>query len=538
MSLIKDVLGQIFRKPSPAGHSAGDTGLDTKLKAAMAHHQSGRLLEAENLYKEIIRADPDHADAIHLLGVIAHQGGHQQIALDLIAEAIDIDSENPLYYSNLGETHFALGEIPEAIDCYASALEIAPDFAQAYGNLGNALKLQGNPDEAEAALQRAVSISPDLAAAHFVLGDLYVDRGELDAAECSLSTCLELAPEHREAATLLALVNAALGNYDAAADCFLSRLRTAQSPDRQISAEQESFYTTSVGKLMHDAEQLEYLVTRGVLPETFKAIVAECRQFIDGAPELCGTHTFSIAKMCTPGFRDAYNRLHFHRHTPAIIGAALNSQLDFAAVEAGFLRDGRRYTYVDDLLSPEALAGLQNFCLESTIWYKMEHEDEVGTMVSNGFSCPLLFQIVDELRGHLPNVIGKNVLRNAWSYRYYGEAPGVRAHMDNGDVTVNFWITPDSANLNSDSGGLIIWNKRAPADYARNTKQQADAVLHRLLSEPDTRKDHIPYRCNRAVVFDALTIHGTDDFEFRSGFENRRSNITLLYGPPRSAQVS
>jgi tetratricopeptide (TPR) repeat protein len=408
MSLIKDVFGQIFRKPPPAGHPAGDTGEDTKLKAAMAHHQSGRLLEAENLYKEIIRADPEHADAIHLLGVIAHQGGHQQIALDLITEAIDIDSKNPLYYSNLGEAHLALWEIPEAIDCYESALEIAPDFVQAYGNLGNALKLQGNPDEAEAALQRAVSISPDFAGAHFVLGDLYVDRGDLDAAERSLSTCLELAPEHREAATLLALVNAALGNYDAAAEIFLSRLRTAQSPDRQIPAEHESFYITSVGKLTHDAEQLEYLVTRGVLPETFKATGAECTEIIDGAPELSGTHTFSVAKMCTPGFRDAYNRLHFHRDTPAIVGAALNNQLDFAAVEADFVRDGRRYTCVDDLLAPEALAELQNFCLESTIWYKVEYKDEVGTMESNGFSCPLLFQIIDELRRRLPNVIGNS----------------------------------------------------------------------------------------------------------------------------------
>ncbi len=167
----------------------------------------------------------------------------------------------------------------------------------------------------------------------------------------------------------------------------------------------------------------------------------------------------------------------------------------------------------------------------------MEHKDEVGTKVSEGFSCPLLFQIIDEFRRRLPNVIGKAVLRNAWSYRYYGEAPGVRAHMDNGDVSVNFWITPDSANLNPDSGGLINWNKRAPADYARNTKEQSDAILHRLLEEPDTREEHIPYRCNRAVIFDALTIHGTDDFEFRSGYENRRSNITLLYGPPRSAQA-
>ena len=536
ISLIKDVLSQIFRKPSSDRRPGRDAGLDTKLKDAMAHHQSGRLPEAEILYKEIIRADPEHADAIHLLGLIAHQSGHQQIASDLISEAIDIDSENPLYYSNLGQVHLALWEIPEAIDCCNSALEIAPDFAQAYGNLGSALKLQGNLDEAEAALNCAVSIDPGLAVAHFVLGDLYVDGGELEAAERSLSTCLECAPENHEAATLLALVKAALGNYDVAAEMFHSRLRTAPFQDREVPAEHEDFYATSVGKLRHDAEQLEYLVTRGLLPENFKATGAECRELIERAPDLSETHIFSIAELATPGFRDTYNRLHFHRDTPAIAGGALNNRLDFAAVEADFLRDGRRYTYVDDILDPEALAELQSFCLESTIWDKVEHKDEVGTLVSSGFSCPLLFQIVDEIRGRLPNVVGKSVLRNAWSYRYYGEAPGVRAHMDNGDVSVNFWITPDSATLNPDCGGLVVWNKRAPADYARNTKEQSDAILHRLLAEPDTREEHIPYRCNRAVIFDALTIHGTDDFEFRTGYENRRVNITLLYGPPRSGR--
>ena len=507
--------------------------LEAKLEAAIAHHQSGRLQEAEKLYKEIIRTDPEHADAIHLLGVIAHQSGHRQIAIDLINEAIDIDSSNPLYYSNLGEAHLALWEIPEAVECYQSALELSPELASAHCNLGKALKLQGETDGAEVALERAIAIDPRLPAAHFALGDLYADRGDLVPAERELGICVELDPGRREAATLLALVKEAQGQYDQAAEILLSRLRNDRSAERKIPAEYESFYTTSAGKLNHDAQQLDYLVSREILPESFQSIGKECLELVARAPDRSKTHAFNIGRMASPGFLNSYNRLHHHRETPGIAKGAVNSRLDFPAIEAAFFHKGRRCTYFDGLLSAEALAELQSFCLESTIWYKVEHEDEVGSVVADGFSCPLLFQISNEIRRNLPNIIGSKVLRNAWSYRYYGKAPGVRAHMDNGEISVNFWITPDAANLDPDSGGLIIWNKRGPSEYARNTKDQADAILQRLLADPGTREEHLPYRCNRAVVFDALTIHGTDDFKFKPGYENHRTNITLLYGPPR-----
>ena len=96
MGLLKSVLGQVFRKAPPGSPPASHSSLNAKLEAAIAHHQAGRLQEAERLYKEIIRANPEHADAIHLLGVIAHQAGHQQTAVDLISEAIDLEAGNPL----------------------------------------------------------------------------------------------------------------------------------------------------------------------------------------------------------------------------------------------------------------------------------------------------------------------------------------------------------------------------------------------------------------------------------------------------------
>ena len=45
--------------------------------------------------------------------------------------------------------------------------------------------------------------------------------------------------------------------------------------------------------------------------------------------------------------------------------------------------------------------------------------------------------------------------------------------------------------------------------------------------------NHIPYRQNRIVVFDSALYHKTDSFRFREGYENRRINLTLLFGKMR-----
>jgi protein O-GlcNAc transferase len=64
---------------------------------AVRHHQAGRLNEAERLYREVLQADPRHADALHFLGVLAHQAGRNDVAVDLIDKAIAQNSRVPAF---------------------------------------------------------------------------------------------------------------------------------------------------------------------------------------------------------------------------------------------------------------------------------------------------------------------------------------------------------------------------------------------------------------------------------------------------------
>src|SRR4029077_1097927 len=91
---------------SPSGETAGGGPQATLLADIFAlglnHHKAGRLAEAENCYRQVLAVRPDHADALHLLGVIARRLGRHDVAISLINQAIERNATNPIYFSDLG----------------------------------------------------------------------------------------------------------------------------------------------------------------------------------------------------------------------------------------------------------------------------------------------------------------------------------------------------------------------------------------------------------------------------------------------------
>ena len=156
------------------------------LAIAIQHHQAGRLQAAEQIYRQILAVEPNHADAIHLLGVIAHQAGKHEIAVEYIERAIGLQGNAAAFHNNLGEAYRALCRVPEAVACYRRALELKPDYAEAHNNLGIALKDQGKLDEAVACYRRALELKPDYAEAHNNLGNALEGPGKAGRSGCLL----------------------------------------------------------------------------------------------------------------------------------------------------------------------------------------------------------------------------------------------------------------------------------------------------------------------------------------------------------------
>ena len=106
------------------------------LEAGLAHHRAGRLPQAEAVYRQILATQPDHADAVFLLGVAALQTGDPARALHLIIRAVKLQPRNSAYHSNMAVALRALGRRGEAIASYREALLHQP------GNLETDIELE------------------------------------------------------------------------------------------------------------------------------------------------------------------------------------------------------------------------------------------------------------------------------------------------------------------------------------------------------------------------------------------------------------
>ncbi len=144
--------------------------------------------------------------------------------------------------------------------------------------------------------------------------------------------------------------------------------------------------------------------------------------------------------------------------------------------------------------------------------------------------CPLLLQFAEELRRAIPGIFGAHALRQMWAYSYDSRIRGIAVHADSAAVNVNFWITPESANLDPASGGLVVYRRRAPLDWGFHAYNRDTAAMRAYLAEREPDVVRIPYRQNRAVCFDSSLFHETAPYSFRDGYENRRINVTMLFG--------
>jgi len=168
---------------------------DQAFALALQHHRAGRLAEAERAYREILRSEPEHADSLHLLGVIAMQSGDLASALSLVQRAVGLRPDAAVCRNSLGQVLDRLGRRDEAARCYEAAIELDPGYAEAYNNLGFLLARQDRLTDADALYQKAIDLDPRYAEPHTNRGNLLKDRGELDAAIACYRRAIELRPD-------------------------------------------------------------------------------------------------------------------------------------------------------------------------------------------------------------------------------------------------------------------------------------------------------------------------------------------------------
>ncbi len=127
---------------------------------AIALHRAGHLDEAAAIYRRILEAEPDNAEALHLLGVVAGPRRDQDQCVRLIERAISHVSDVAKYHANLGAALMELRRFDEAAQAFERAVALDPDYSEAHYKLGLALESRGRPDEAVTSYRRVLEIDP------------------------------------------------------------------------------------------------------------------------------------------------------------------------------------------------------------------------------------------------------------------------------------------------------------------------------------------------------------------------------------------
>jgi len=476
--------------------------LDDDIAAALNHHRSGRLADAAAAYRVILEAYPGHPGVLHNLGVILAQTGDPAAALDR----------------------------------FDRALAAKPDYAEAHMNRAGALRALGRFDEALASYDRAITIAPTHPEPHNGKGETLYRLGRFEAAAGCHERALALNPNHYRARVNLGLALNAAGRRREALDQFRTTLALRRGPN-PVDPTHYSFHFASRTKIRHDIEQFRYLAAAGSDPDRFRAL-ADAYEAVEREMDWPAddAELVPLPDDVRVHIGQSFNRPIHLVEAPELPESSLNPDLDVAAITRRYAETAPGVASFDDLLTPEALRTLRQFLLESTIWFDFAHIGGfLAAYLEDGMACPLLLQIGEDLRRTFPAIFRGQPLNQAWAFKCLHGKRGIDVHADAAAVSVNFWVTPDEANLAPDRGGLVVYTRLPPPGWTIKDYGADVAAIRAYLGQDDSGSARItvPYRQNRVVLFDSVLFHESDQVDFKSGYQNHRINITMLFGERR-----
>ncbi|CAN5497715.1 hypothetical protein BH10PLA1_BH10PLA1_17890 [soil metagenome] len=152
------------------------------LEQGVAHYRAGRLREAESAYRQVLVKEPDHSDALSLLGAVAFQSGEFKAAIDLIGRAISVNPGIAAYWANLASILNHQKQYDKAKKACEQSLTLKPDYADAHYHLGNALRGKREFKEALVPLREAIKLRPMFPEALNCLGNTLLSLGKTQEA--------------------------------------------------------------------------------------------------------------------------------------------------------------------------------------------------------------------------------------------------------------------------------------------------------------------------------------------------------------------
>lgn len=494
--------------------------------------EGANAIEAINCFDHAIRLDAACAEAWMGKGVACNKLKRHDDALTHYAQAIKLKPDYAGAYNNRGITLSELKRWDDALASYALAITLKPALAGSHNNRGLALQALGRLDEALASYAQAITLKPAYAEAHCNRGLVLQELERRAEALACFEHALKIKPDSLDAKTniflhhLAELANPPLIEKWAAAMAAADLNREPDEPGANQSM--PDF------RVLHELEQTAYLLALGTASTGLREANSRLKdiQARTPAPQENSTDIATIALAAEEAADIHRFRKYLPRYAvPATLTSCLNPDNDWPAIEAQYFSSVPEIVCIDNLLSAQALLELRKFCLYSPVWKREYRNKYLGAFAKDGFISPLHVQIAVELQQKMPRIFGGHRLEQLWGFKYSPKMEtGIGVHADFARVNLNFWITPDEANLDAASGGLLVYDKPAPSSWSFQDYNRNEKAVYEFLDKNHAGSRRIPYRCNRAVLFNSNLFHETDKIHFKEGFENRRINITYLFG--------
>jgi Tfp pilus assembly protein PilF len=505
---------------------------DDKIKEmfslALENHKKNNFKVAVEIYQNILKIKPYDAVIYYNLGLIFEKYKDYIKAKDFYQKALEIKPNYIGAYNNLGLVYRELDDLKNAKDCFEKVLQLDPNYIAAIFNLGIIFREFGEFKEAISCYEKVIKLDPKFPMAHNNIGNAFKKLGENNKAVSHFEHELKVNPHSIDAQVNISNVYISqLNNLDRAVNSSHKALKMHHAKSKFINQ------SLPLYRLKHDAQQAEHLSKKNYN-------IIGIKEFIKTSNKIL-TRNENIEKNEDPlkkvlleddevDLLLPFYKANFIYEPVAISNGCINPSKNWQNIEDEYFGSTNQIIYIDNFLSEQAIEEVRKFCLLSKIWIEERRNKYLGSFSDKGFVSKLHLQIAIELRNKLPRLFGKHRLGRFWGFKYDSSlGKGINIHADFALVNLNFWITPDEFN-NTNAGGLKVYDTPAPEEWTFKKYNVNAEEIYKLLKKNKANCKNIPYKFNRAVLFNSDYFHETDQIDFKDDYEGRRLNITYLFG--------
>jgi tetratricopeptide (TPR) repeat protein len=234
-------------------HNIADT-----LALAFQSHSEGNSSLAEQHAWCVLHEDPNNANALRLLGLLAQAKGDLDQAIDYFNRSLVCDGSNVITWNDLGNAQVAAGRCQVAVTAFEQALRLRPEFGEAHNNLGVAFERLREWERAVQCFREAIRFMPDFAPAYNNLGLAFKGQGNLPDAAQALEQAVSLQRDNSDMAYNLGVILHLQGEHERAAHCYRQSLIV--NPDNLEASNNLAIVLKEQGHLAESIATFRYVL--------------------------------------------------------------------------------------------------------------------------------------------------------------------------------------------------------------------------------------------------------------------------------------